>query len=69
MIIVGAGAGSTVVSCLPEASYNRSQYDEFPMLFGGNVSVVLDGISFTSCGRPLMFYEIASLTIKNCDFR
>ena len=69
MTIVGVGASSTVVSCLPEEIYDRSQYDEFPMLFGGNVNVVLDGISFTGCGRPLLFYEIASLTIRNCDFR
>ena len=67
--IVGDGADETVVHCSPDAAYDSSRYDEFPLKFGSDIDVVLEGISFTGCGRPLLFGGSASVTIQYCHFR
>ena len=67
--VEGFGASETIVRCSPDAPYDSSSYDEFPMKFGNDTDVVLEGISFTDCSRPLLFGGCASVTIQYCHFR
>ena len=43
-----------------------------PLMFGkerGDVSVLLDGVRFQDCPRPLQFDDLDHVTITNCWFR
>ena len=67
--IEGAGANQTQVECLQNASFNSDIYEEFPLKFGGNTSVLIEGLSFAGCGRPLLFNGTANVTIQHSHFR
>lgn len=62
------GRGATV-ECHPSAGFDGDRYEEFPLIFGANTSVVLEGISFASCSRSLLFKGCADATVTNCHFR
>ena len=67
--IEGAGANQTQVWCPQNASFNSDVYEEFPLKFGGNTSVLIEGLSFAGCGRPLLFNGTANVTIQHSHFR
>ena len=67
--IEGVGANQTQVECLQNASFNNDIYEEFPLKFGGNTSVLIEGLSFAGCGRPLLFNGTANVTIQHSHFR
>ena len=62
---------SVVISC-QDVLANLTGEDYFvPLTFGGGAkgSVLLEGIVFDGCNRPLQFDDLESVTISNCLFR
>lgn len=67
--IMGSGDGETVLQCSPSETFNEDKYEEFPLRFGGNTSILVEGVSFGGCGRPLLFNGTANVTIQDSHFR
>jgi predicted outer membrane repeat protein len=63
--IIGSPDGETVVHCLPREDYTT---DEFPLKFGASTSVIIEGVDFTGCARPLLFNGTDNVTIEDSHF-
>ena len=71
VVLTSTPPQSAVISCL-DVLANLTGEDYFvPLMFGGGtkVSVLLEGIVFDGCNRPLQFDDLESVTISNCSFR
>ena len=64
--IIGSPDGETVVHCLPREDYTT---DEFPLHFGASTRVIIEGVDFTGCARPLLFNGTDNVTIEDSHFR
>ena len=67
--IVGDSANNTLVYCSPDSTFDDRTYDKFPFKFGNGVNVVIEGVGFTNCQRPIFFNGSSSVTLKDCNFR
>lgn len=67
--IIGHEDNDTTVMCSPNATFDADVYEEFPLKFGGNGSVYIERVHFADCKRPLLFNNVANVTITDCYFR
>lgn len=67
--IIGHEDNDTIVMCSPNATFDADVYEEFPLKFGGNGSVHIERVHFADCKRPLLFNNVANVTITDCYFR
>ena len=73
----GGGGGEVVVACKSSQAKSSSCAGEIPpwtfsKVGGGErsqVSVVLDGLKFEDCARPIQFDNLDRVAISNCWFR
>ena len=71
VVISGGGPQEvTIVYCsASEGNRFESGYDEFPLRFGNESRVMVRGIRFEKCARPLLFNETRNVTLEDCSFR
>ena len=77
LVMVAVDSGRVIISCSGLAQPNRvnsscASDPTVPLMFGkekGEVSVLLDGVWFQDCPRPLQFDNLDRVTIINCLFR
>ena len=68
MHIIGSPDGETVVQCSLREDYT-TESDEFPLKFGASTSVIIEGVNFTDCARPLLFNGTDNVTVEDSHFR
>ncbi len=65
-----SAVGTATVTCID--GYNSSSdptYTEFPLRFTNGTDIHLLGLEFKDCLRPLLFSEVNSVYIEDCQFR
>ena len=80
LVMVAVDSGEVTVSCSGQTQPSRANSSctldpTVPLMFGrgegdrSEVAVVLDGIRFQDCPRPLQFDDLDRVTITDCWFR
>lgn len=71
VVISGGGPQEVTVVCRSASEENLSEngYDQFPLRFGNESRVMVRGVQFEGCARPLLFYEARNVTLEDCSFR
>ena len=71
VVISGGGPQEVIVVChnASEENLSESGYDQFPLRFGNESRVMVRGVRFEGCARPLLFYEAQNVTLEDCSFR
>ena len=63
--MTGAGGGEVQLAC----NYSVGSYNNYTWYFAGLQSVMLTGIGFEDCARPLRLDTVAEVSIQDCSFR
>jgi hypothetical protein len=63
--MTGAGGGEVRLVC----NYSVGSYNNYTWYFAGLQSVMLTGIGFEDCARPLRLDTVAEVSIQDCSFR
>ena len=68
-VVSGGGPQEVTIKCTGGGRLSESSYVDFPLRFGNGSRVIVRGVGFAGCDRPLLFYETWNVTLEDCTFR
>ena len=70
-VVITGTVDSSVVKC--ETPFNgglpMNDYVNFPLIITNSSLVVIDGVQFEDCMRPLQFNQVTRIELVSCNFR
>jgi hypothetical protein len=67
--VILTGSSGSVIKCRNEWQLPLSNYTQFPLIFTNSSLVIIEGVQFEGCMRPLKFNWITRIEIISSMFR
>ena len=69
MSVIITGISGSVIKCRNEQQLPLSNYTQFPLIFTNSSLVIIEGVQFEGCMRPLRFKWVTRIEIISSTFR
>ena len=67
--VIITGNGSVVKCEKPSSELSLNDYSQFPLIFSNSSLVVIEGVSFEGCMRPIQFKWVRRVELTSTNFR
>ena len=67
--VIITGSSGSVVKCRNEQQLPLNDYTQFPLIFINSSLVIIEGVHFEGCMRPLKFNWVTRIEIISSSFR
>ena len=67
--VIITGSSGSVIKCRNEQQLSLNDYTQFPLVFTNSSLVIIEGVHFEECMRPLKFNWVTRIEIVSSTFR